>query len=720
MEKLLPASVFMFSAAFLLPRVIPGIPMGVDSASHLYKVLFIHRSFKSYGYVPFWTPDWYGGTPILFLYPPLGYFTCFIISLSGLDPISAYKVVEAGFYLIAPYTIFRLGNELGFSSVEGWLASLIFSLSPAVVENLLFYDRFPNILSIPILCLYLVYFYRSFKKGFELRSAVISALLLASLILIHHLSALIAVLISLIALLTSIFESKRFTSCLGALSFTLPASLGLSAIWTVPFINASRFISENPFYNRNVIDATFAKFTFFINNSVISGFGVIHLALALTMLVMLIQKPDRWGRYLFMSLICALMAGLALFELGIIINSPALKICSQSIVVAAFILMIAGLILNLKESKVLSYTFVSIWFLIFLWFGLGGFMVPLSGEMSPPFVAVPLTSYIWSRLDVHRFWLYLTLPASILAAPVTLKIVEKIKIRRFYKWIALTIIVVLVAGGSIKATWSLTHPINERLPQDYTPINQNIPTGIIRYLSADPWDGRILAIHCPFWIYLLPNYLDGKTLVDGWYPQGKILKPLYMINDYRLNDLEATSNNTERLRHWTNLIDSSDILGINWVMIGGSNESFKSSLVSGPGFDEVYSEPYGEGEITIYRSIVRHRLVDWTNNYKGNIDLRRETPDKINLELSDSFEEMNITVKEAYFPTWTAKSSGRQIEVCMDENNFISLRLPMGVRKVSVELYHSYDWRRPTGLSIGSLILMVMLYVYSGRHKKWA
>jgi len=485
----------------------------------------------------------------------------------------------------------------------------------------------------------------------------------------------------------------------------------------IPFIDTSRFISENPFYNRNVIDPAFSKLTFFIKDSVVSGFGVVHLTLAFIMLGIIFQQSGKWSRNFFFRFVGILVLGLALFEVGININLSSLTKISQSVVVVIFIILIVSLILLKKRIRDYNYSFVSLWFLIFLWFGLGGYMVPFTSNLPPPFLDLPFISFIWSRLDVHRFWLYLTIPASILAAPIILRILKESKNRKMYRYIAIVFILVLIIGGAFKATWSLTHPINEYLPQDYTTVNQEIPPRLINYLSSDPWNGRILAIHCPFWIYLLPIYLEDKTLVDGWYPQGKIIEPLYRINDYRLNDLEATANNTERLTIWSNLIENSDTFGINWVIIGGANESLKSSLIQPHRFRKVYSEPYGEGEITIYRSLVKRELIVWPSNQKTQIFYQRETPDKIKLKLKGNLEEINITVKEAYFPTWKAQSNGVRLEVYRDEWNFISLLFSSESDEESIELYHSYDFTIPIYLTFGSLIVVIFTLALSWKDK---
>ncbi|MEM2942935.1 MAG: hypothetical protein QXT81_05895, partial [Candidatus Bathyarchaeia archaeon] len=71
---------FLVAAA----RFSPGIPQGVDSTSHLSKILFMFNWYNKLGYIPSWYPDWYCGTPFLLLYSPLSYMLTFAVALLGI------------------------------------------------------------------------------------------------------------------------------------------------------------------------------------------------------------------------------------------------------------------------------------------------------------------------------------------------------------------------------------------------------------------------------------------------------------------------------------------------------------------------------------------------------------------------------------------------------------------------------------------------------------
>src|SRR4030042_2887127 len=71
-----------------------GIPTGIDSTSHLFKILFAYKTISVYGYFPSWCSDWYGGTPFLLFYPPLAYAITVLTSFPLRDPLLAYQVVD--------------------------------------------------------------------------------------------------------------------------------------------------------------------------------------------------------------------------------------------------------------------------------------------------------------------------------------------------------------------------------------------------------------------------------------------------------------------------------------------------------------------------------------------------------------------------------------------------------------------------------------------------
>ena len=124
---------FIVGILLVIPRLLPGIPQGVDSASHLSKIFFMVKWHDELGYIPSWFPDWYCGTPFLLLYSPLSYFLTFAIANIGIDAINSYKFVDTLFFLVTPIAVFFLGREIKLNIIQASLSALIFVLTPAVI-----------------------------------------------------------------------------------------------------------------------------------------------------------------------------------------------------------------------------------------------------------------------------------------------------------------------------------------------------------------------------------------------------------------------------------------------------------------------------------------------------------------------------------------------------------------------------------------------------------
>ncbi|MEM3072018.1 MAG: 6-pyruvoyl-tetrahydropterin synthase-related protein [Candidatus Bathyarchaeia archaeon] len=649
-------------------RLLPGIPMAVDSASHLYKLLFMYDNLLTHGYIPSWSPEWYGGIYLFKLYPPLSYQIALSAALAGLGPIASYKVVEVVFYSLTPCAVYLLSRELTSTKRESLVAALLFSLNPSIVENLLFYDRYPNILSLPIQCLLLALLVRSLKRESGHAATFFSSLLLASLTLIHHLSALYTFLTLAILMASQLRNGwwKLFRIVVAASAL----SILLSAFWVGPFLSTLSQLTTNPFYNRNVMESSHMKLTYFATHMVTYSFGVVPFTLAMVSLYPTSggKRIERGVTYFFYG---SLMAGLGLFEVSWNWGINLLRAIAQLLVASGFLSILYA---ALRSRRGVEDGFPRLWFLLFLWFSLGGYSVPFSTVKAIPYVEVKPLQTLWMSLDVQRFWLFMAIPTSLIASKPLDRLIQEVKDEfkpefNARKALALLLLAVIAVGGGLKAYYSLTQPINKYLPKSYTTVNVQIPQPIVEYFKSQVEDGRILAVKCPFWIYLLPRYV-GKQLVDGWYPQGKMLPRILEVNDYRINDLEA-SEDEDRIPTWKALIKDSDELAINWVMIGDSNRTFQRQLMEGSGFTEEVVVKHAQGEITIYRSVVPRSMVETSPPVPASIE--HLAPDLIYVQLNHagSGHAYTVKVKESYIPEWEAFHQDRKLSVTADDDGYI-------------------------------------------------
>jgi hypothetical protein len=681
--------------------------MSIDTTSHLYRVLLLHQWFNQ-GVFPFWSPDWYAGSPAILLYPPLSYYLAIAVSTTGVDPLTSYKLVDAVFYWLAPVTMFFLGRELGFSKGESALGSLLYSLIPEVIENYLFFDRFPTVVSIPFFCAFVIMFHRALSGSRQLLGILGSMFAMSALLLTHHLSALIAGFVAVLMIVLTVGRAGLGRPLIITFIVAI-GTLGLTSFWLVPFAESVRLFPANGFYNRNVT-FPFLRFLYFGFDvtSYLLGIAQFVLAAVATQSILSRAMVKRIPVHAMMFF-PILLLGMALFQAGELLPGAysALTVVGRAVVIGSFVIFLGQLLTSRATRQVISKqngSFLTVaWFAIFLWIGLGYYSMPL--------LWLPYISEFWIKtMDVYRVWLYLALPMSLLAAVGFLRSATQIwKRKPAYTLLLLALIITPIASGvALKANYAFNNHVNGVLP--YTAANAEIPQPLINYFRNDPAQGRILGIEVPLWIYVLPNYV-GKPILDGWYPQSKLVTKLLDINDYRIDDLETT-NATQRLETWASLITDAQQLDVTWVMIG--NVTIANSLqksFTAANFTQQTVIPYQSGELLIFK----------TGNVPAFVEARgasvqavsQPTPDKIIVTLSPSSDTATIMVKEAYFPTWAAETGHESLIVQREPTNgFIQVTVPPETAQII--LYQAPQpnvWNIVSAVSLAACVILSTMVI---------
>jgi hypothetical protein len=239
---------------------------------------------------------------------------------------------------------------------------------------------------------------------------------------------------------------------------------------------------------------------------------------------------------------------------------------------------------------------------------------------------------------------------------------------------------------------------------DYRP-NYTMPSPIIEYFTSRTGNGRVMPIRCPDWIYLLPIY-TGKPIIDGWYPQEKLLIPLLEINDYQINTLSSTPPEQQDT-WWLNLIRNSSELGITWVMIGDAskihlmqNSNFKLSDII--------------EDIFIYEAINEPSFIDLVpRNNVDNISFNRVSSEEMKIMLTDIKGNLYVTVKEAYYPGWNVYANGSRIEVVADDYGFISFSINQG-KAYSIDVTYKKNILMPYHIiSLITLLTLLILLLHT-------
>ncbi|MFX1519443.1 MAG: DUF6541 family protein [Promethearchaeota archaeon] len=678
--------VIIINVLLALPRLYGGIPSGIDSNSHLFKCLYIYEFTKAFGYFPSWSDAWYGGYPISLFYPPLSYHVAVFVMHFGVPPLLAYKLIEIIFYaLVTPLSIYMLTRGLKFKRESGLLAALLFSGIPETLMNLMRMDRYPNIIALPLVCLFLGIFFR--MKG--TKYFVLSYILLSSIFLTHHLTALyISLLFPFYILYQKLNGVKISKSFLVSLSVLFCAFI-LAAFWTFPFVLNLNQLQENPFINRSILGSHTIFDTFTDIKSI--GLGQVLLMLfAVVFLVIASFKEQLEGllqRFFHKSglVLVFFFAILAFISISSYIIFKDLLDSIYLILLGFVVLTLIFHIPSINTIKVRekksSLIFCLIWFVLFFWLG--------QGDEALLYQLLPY----WQKLDPDRFILFSSIPLAILGGFVLDHILTTfyyVNIPSLYpvhskqeRFLVFTgLMISLIALNSIQLQRHTTDPTLYR-------ENNVFPNEILTYFEGQEDSGRILPIHCPNWIYSFPVIGGNKPIIDGWYPQGRLLTPIRSIRSYSINYLSLDANRTEI---WSNLIKNAENLAIGWIFLGDAKYADLIPL------NEFTLELYADG-IFIYKAKFNISMIATDPDYLvDKFVLRRYSAEKFVIEVKALTRSAKIIIKEAYFPYWNAYVSDIPVAVSKNADGFIQLNINQ-TGDFTIELKYEEKFARVAGAS---------------------
>ncbi len=668
-----------FNAFFIIQRFAAGLPLGEDATSHLYKIIYACKSFQATGSIPQWSNLWYAGHPIFLYYPPLSYFLVLGVTLIGLDSVTAFKIVDAFFFLIAPLTIYFLARKLQLSKNESLLSALLFTVTPSVVENYYFFDRYPTTISISLIALFIIFFIRVLEKG-KLSDMSLLAALSAITVLVHPLSAYALLLI--VACFALYYVTRQSFHQISKLILAAVGAFLASAFWLLPLVDAMQYQSENPFTNHslyiNYIDVPHLGHVIFL-------FGIFQFLSSLAIIRLRFFDNLNNGKQ-------RVTVSLTLFILGALSSTFFSIQVGQLLIAAGFIMVLFTLLQNRSvDSQNVNQSLLScaFWLILFFWLSLGSNALLIQ--------ALPF----WQKLDNMRFFVYASIPQAILAGKYLSSLLEKTAIpisnvhsiainRKSAVTLICLGIIVSFSFGAVAANLNRATS-NTEIPQD-----------IIQYFGNSSEEGRILPIECPKWIHLLPVFTD-TPLIDGWFPQAKVLKPLLEINDYRINDLIDHSPE-ERVEVWQTLISNYKELGINWVMIG--NNRLYYLMEDNSDFYLAFSSE----QIRIYEAEASPSLVEtYPQDAMQNLTVTQRKPDEILITIQNLDEPTTIIIKQAYMPYWTATSnSNSPVQLGEDLTGYIEVKV--GPAENS-EVTLNFSYQQGEHLYMVSIIVFATLFL---------
>lgn len=580
------------TAAYATQLFSSGYPLGMDSFSHLPKLLYLVEN----GFVS-WFFDWYGGMPLFLFYPPLAYLVAYALTLPGLSPLLSYKLIETLFILLTPLTLYLFCRKLRLSREQSAYVVLLFSLIPFIPLNSIVFGRFTNIVAMPFYLVALIFFLDAVER-LSKRSMLLAGVFFSLTLLTHHLSAYILVITLAILFLNMLIERESFRMKFRrAFSLGSPIALGLilSSFWLIPFILYLKYwhqISFNPSSIYYIPVAT-----------VVFVFTVIGVSL------------------------------------------------------------LASRLLKLKE---LYSRTILVWAVLFLAYG--AYFIP--GSLLLPG---------GSEIDLLRFQLYASIPLAILLVTREKYDFKGLSRRIFGEPLNTPLLIVILLTVNVVAGAAILASTPEVVAQEVD-VGE-IPREVVDYLASREDFGRILAIDCPYWVYLLPYYTD-KRLIDGWFPQGSILVMLKKVGKaYTLN----SCRDDRLIRHF---IERADDYGIKWVLVGSCGHAY---LLENSQFKQVLKT----GNIIIYENPHKVSYVEAKPKAQVSWSWSR---DKIEIYLETQACRTLLTVKEAYFPAWKAYDNGVRIPLQQSELGFMKLTVKGEGKHKIVLVFEKYEEEVPQKL----------------------
>jgi hypothetical protein len=693
--------VVVINLLLTFPRLSSGIPSGIDSNSHLFKGIYIYEFTTVFGHYPSWSEAWYGGYPISLFYPPLSYHIAVFLMHFGIPPLLVYKLIEIIFYaIVTPLSIYTLTKGLKFKKEVGLLAALLFTGIPEILLNLMRMDRYPNIIAIPFVCLFFAIFLRIKSPKYF----ILSYILLGSIMLTHHLTALyISLLFPFIIIYQGINKIKFSTSLLFVVSVLFCAFI-LAAFWTFPFALNLNQLQENPFVNRSIL----GTHTIFDTITDIKSIGLGQVLLLLfTGIIFVIslfkEQSESYIKRILQKSNLVIIVFVIILILVLIISYILFQDILDIIYLALLGVIVLSLIViiplfdktNILERKA-SLNFCFIWFFFFFWLG--------QGDEAILFQLLPY----WQKLDPDRFILFSSIPLAVLGGYILNQIFQILpynspsssspsSIIRHRKILIITGLVIPLLTVNVIQLNSFTSD-----PSLYR-TNQVSPNEIIEYFEDQNGYGRILPIKCPNWIYSFPVIGGNKSIIDGWYPQGRQLAPLRSIRSYSINDLLLDSNRTEI---WNDLIENAENLAIGWILIGDIQYT---ELVPSKKFA---LELYADG-VFVYKATFKVSMIDISPDYLAdNFVLRRISPEKFVIEAQEIVSPVELIIKEAYFHYWVAFVNKMPVEVSRNSDGFIQLNINL-LGEFVIELSYEEQSNLAAGISFFALFgIPILLEIF--------
>jgi len=593
--------------------LLPGIPTGDDTSTHLFFSIFMINELKISGHIPAWFPYWYCGIIAFPFYEP-GF--PLIINLmhvfSEIDPLITYKIFVFNSYGLANISVYILGKSFELDERAAAITVLFFQLTNGFFYQVIKIGGSTTAIGLFFLCIYVAFLKRMKDESSQRRfvSTALSGILLSAIFLIHYTTFIAAFLLVILFLLINRNFSllKRILgSFLIFLILTSPILILL-----IPRLGITRISYFLPP----------ASLLFLILRShpafIIGWIGIIRYFM---------------GTKRFPTLSSKLLVGLLVIIGGILLFVNELTLINRiiSILMVATVLGVLKLGQNTMNISPKLVEFGTVWLIAcsIIFFGSH---FPL-GTYSPE-----LADILIQRNLSNRFVIYGAPIAALFGATFFSDKLNKISTNMRKEQLLPFIIMGLVISTSI-AIWIPSLPIG----------NEVIPQGIIDYFNEQNEDGRILLAGCGNHFKLLPIY-TGKSIFQG-----------HRLESAQLDIFREETSDV--MTTYSKIIENAELYGIKWIIAG--KWEFFLLAESSQKFTNVHSEFVQKGdEIIAYRILktdTKISLLDvQPSSLKDRFTYERLNVHEIKISAHNVEVPAKLLIKEAYTPDWRAYIDGNE------------------------------------------------------------
>lgn len=188
------------------------------------------------------------GYPLFVFYSPLVYATGAVISLAGITPLAAIKIISALSILAGTSGMFLLTKLLTKNNIASFAASVIYAYAPYRATDLYVRGAIAEFVGLSLLPWLLYTLWLTIKKS-SVPMGVGHGLLLGAFIATHHITAMIFALLYLPFVGYTLFLHKEsLRAAIRPISTSIVVALSTSSWYWIPLLVESKYINTTSLY----------------------------------------------------------------------------------------------------------------------------------------------------------------------------------------------------------------------------------------------------------------------------------------------------------------------------------------------------------------------------------------------------------------------------------------------------------------------------------------